>query len=75
MTTAATKIVPKITDAEIAARREGLRQGAANNAIEGVFSTPTTEALMERYATGELDDDQIIIEIHKLNGKVPNASL
>lgn len=64
MTTAATKIVPKITDAEIAARREGLRQGAANNAIEGSYGTPSQSAILERWGNGELDDAQVIIELH-----------
>jgi Antitoxin VbhA len=73
MAKASVKIVTAISDEERALRKFASRQGAANNAIEGLFSTPAEDALFKRWEDGEFDDDELIAEIHRMNGTTPNA--
>lgn len=65
------KIVSKNDDAERENRRRASRQADANNAIDGWLRTPAEEALFERWENGELDDEQLIKEIHTMNGTTP----
>jgi hypothetical protein len=73
MAKAAVKIVTAISDEERALRQKSRSRAAANNAIEGLFSTPAEDALFKRWEDGEFDDDQLIAEIHRMNGTTPNA--
>jgi hypothetical protein len=46
--------------ADIAARKGSVRFAIANTVIEGGTVLPETEALLESWAQGEIDDDELM---------------
>jgi hypothetical protein len=47
-------------EAELEARSKAVRFAVANTAIEGGHVLPETEELMNEWARGEIDDDELI---------------
>jgi excisionase family DNA binding protein len=54
--------------ADFEARSESIRFAVANNAIEGGHVLPETERLLDEWARGELDDDDLMEEALKRFG-------
>ncbi len=54
------EVRPSISDADLARRRDAVRFAIANTRIEGLTVSPEAEALFERWARGEIDDDDLM---------------
>jgi hypothetical protein len=52
-----------ILEAEIARRREALRQADANNRLEGIFRDPATDAIFEAHIRGEIDSNELGVRL------------
>jgi hypothetical protein len=59
-TVLAAKPKPEITPAEMARRREALRQADASNRIEGIFRDAESDAVFEAHIRGEIDVTEIV---------------
>jgi hypothetical protein len=51
---------PKISDEEVARRREAVRQADADNRIEGIFRHPDSEAIVEAFVCGDFDVTELV---------------
>jgi hypothetical protein len=51
---------PSAEPAEYAARSNAARLATANNAIEGLHASRETEAILDSWARGEIDDDELM---------------
>ncbi len=49
-----------MSSAEIATRKDAVRFAIANTRIEGLIVSPEAEALFERWARAEIDDDDLM---------------
>ncbi len=61
--------IPSVGGAEIAKRKDAVRFAIANTEIEGLTVSPEAVALLERWARGEINDDELLNE-----NLLPNAS-
>jgi hypothetical protein len=50
----------KISDEEVARRREIVRIGDAENRLEGIFRDPESNAIFEAYVRGEIEVTEIV---------------
>jgi len=57
---------PGVAGAEIARRREALRQADANNRLEGIFREPATDAIFEAHIRGEIDSSEMMARLKAL---------
>lgn len=48
-----------LLQAEIARRREALRQADATNRLEGIYRDPATDAIFEAHIRGEIDSREL----------------
>ena len=60
ITTAKDARKPVVTSADIAQRREALRQADANNRIEGIIREPATDAIFDAHIRGEISSSEMI---------------
>ena len=56
------KVRPSLSSAGIAKRRDAVRFAIANTEIEGLSVSAEAQALLERWARGEIDDDELLNE-------------
>jgi hypothetical protein len=56
----------KDASAEIARRREALRQADANNRLEGIFREPATDAVFEAHILGKINSSEMMAQLKAL---------
>jgi len=57
---------PAVASAEIARRREALRQADTNNRLEGIFREPATDAIFEAHIRGAINSFEMIERLKAL---------
>jgi hypothetical protein len=58
---------PKISAAEMQIRLEAVQQAAANNRIEGQFSSPEVDAIFDAFIAGDIEFSALLPMIRALN--------
>ena len=58
---------PKISAAEMQIRLEAVQQAAANNRIEGQFSSPEVDAIFDAFIAGDIEFSDLLPMIRALN--------
>jgi hypothetical protein len=53
-------------EAEIARRREALRQADANNRLAGIFRDPAADPIFEAHIRGEIDSRELELRLRAM---------
>ncbi len=54
------EVRPSLNSAELTKRRDAVRFAIANTTIEGLSVSPEAQALLERWARGEIGDEELL---------------
>ncbi|MDE1905151.1 MAG: antitoxin VbhA family protein [Rhodospirillales bacterium] len=60
--------LPRISAEEIHRRREALSQATANARIEGLYMSPESDALFERFIQGEIEIGDVLDILRERHG-------